>query len=42
VVNKWLRPLDTTLRSTLHAQASRTSFVGCSLIFYYSRFCGFE
>ena len=27
------------LRSTLHAQASRTSFVGCSLIFYYSRFC---
>jgi hypothetical protein len=27
------------LRSTLHGQASRTRFVGCSLTFYYSRFC---
>ena len=28
-----------TAQEHAHAQASRTSFVGCSLIFYYSRFC---
>jgi hypothetical protein len=33
-----LLPLDTTL-STLHTQASGTRFVGCSLNFYYLRFC---